>query len=86
MEVLPELGRSVVVEVAVHGRIFPQISYRLGSDAKFASQCFSSSKSKILTVVLSVFPLPHCETLSDDVKHKQPCQMMILVNKCGVLG
>ena len=66
---LPEFGRSVVVEVAVHGRIFPQISYRLGSDAKFASQFFSSSKSKIVTIVLSVFPLPHCETLSDHDVH-----------------
>ena len=83
----PELGRSVVGEVAAHGRIFPQISCKLCSDVRSVSQCFSLLKSKIMTVVLSVFPLPHCETLSDvHYKHKQPRQMMILVKKYGVLG
>ena len=86
MEVLPELSRSVVVEVAVHGRIFLQISYRLCSDARSASQCFSPSKSKIVTVVLSVFLYPIVKNSLMCIKHEQPCQMMVLVKKYGVLG
>ena len=37
---LPELGRSVVVEAAAHGRTFLQMSYRLNSDVRSVSQHF----------------------------------------------
>ena len=65
MEVLPELGKRVVVEAAVHGRTFLQITCILSSGVRSVSQRFSPSKSRIVIVVLSRFPLLHCGILSD---------------------
>ena len=75
MEVLPELGRSVVVEVVAHSRTSLQISYRLNSNVRSVSQHFSLSKS-----TKSELPMP--ENCIAEMKAKDK----ILVLGLGAIG